>query len=82
MLTLIAYRFLLGNLLPKISYLTRMDYFLFGSTFLVFLVIVETAVTAELMRLKKERLAEKVDYWSRWISLFLFLIIMVTSFFS
>ncbi|NIP31762.1 MAG: hypothetical protein GTO02_19835, partial [Candidatus Dadabacteria bacterium] len=30
-LTLIAYRFLLGNLLPKISYLTYMDYFLFGS---------------------------------------------------
>ena len=81
MLTLIAYRFLLGNLLPRISYLTRMDYFLFGSTFLVFAVLVETAIAAHLTGLKKERLAKKVDYWSRWIFVVLFLIIIVGSFY-
>ena len=80
MLTLIAYRFLLGNLLPKISYLTRMDYFLFGSTFLVFAVLVETAITARYMGLKKERLARELDYWSRWIFVVLFLVIIVVSF--
>lgn len=80
MLTLIAYRFLLGHLLPKISYLTRMDYFLFGSTFLVFAVLVETVIIAKLMGLKRERLANKLDYWSRWIFVVLFLIIIVVSF--
>jgi len=82
MLTLIAYRFLLGNLLPRISYLTRMDYFLFGSTILVFAVLVETAITARLMGLKKEQLAKTVDYWSRWIFTALFVVIIVGSFFT
>ena len=81
MLTLIAYRFLLGNLLPKISYLSRMDYFLFGSTFLVFGVLVETAITAKLVGLKKEQYAKKVDNWSRWIFAAVFIIILVGSFF-
>jgi len=81
MLTLIAYRFLLGNLLPKISYLTRMDYFLFGSTILVFAVLVETAITAKLMGLKKEQLAKTLDYWSRWIFTAAIIIILVVSFF-
>lgn len=81
MLTLIAYRFLLGNLLPKISYLSRMDYFLFGSTFLVFGVLVETAITAKLVGLKKEQYAKKVDNWSRWIFAAVFIIILVASFF-
>ena len=81
-LTLIAYRFLLGNLLPKISYLTRMDYFLFGSTFLVFAVLVETAVNTKLVGLKKERLAEKLDYWSRWVFILIFIFIVFISFFG
>ena len=80
-LTLIAYRFLLGNLLPKISYLTRLDYFLFGSTFLVFAVLVQTALVTRFMEKGKEALAEKVDYWSRWVFIVLFLLIIITSFF-
>ncbi len=36
MLTLVAYRFLLGSALPSVPYLTRMDWFLLGSTMLVF----------------------------------------------
>ncbi len=48
MLTLIAYRFLLGGMLPRISYLTRLDYFLLGSTVLVFLALVEAACTSRL----------------------------------
>ena len=46
MLTLIAYRFLLGGVLPPVPYLTRMDWFLLGSTLLVFVGLV--AVVAEL----------------------------------
>ena len=46
MLTLIAYRFLLGSVLPPVSYLTRMDWFLLASTLLVFIGLV--AVVADL----------------------------------
>jgi neurotransmitter-gated ion-channel len=80
-LTLIAYRFLLGGLLPKISYLTHMDYFLFGSMFLVFAVLVETSIVARLMGVKKEGPAKELDYWSRWAFVVLFILILVASFF-
>jgi hypothetical protein len=36
MLTLIAYRFSIGELVPKVAYLTRLDYFILGSTLMVF----------------------------------------------
>jgi len=39
MLTLIAYRFMLGNLVPKLSYLTRLDYFMLGTTSIVVLTL-------------------------------------------
>lgn len=80
-LTLIAYRFLLGDLLPKISYLTHMDYFLFGSMFLVFAVLVETAVVAKLVGIEKEGRAKKLDYWCRWAFVALFILILGSSFF-
>ncbi|MHC4150012.1 MAG: hypothetical protein ACYSR5_11065, partial [Planctomycetota bacterium] len=41
MLTLIAYRFMLGDLIPRLSYMTRLDYFTLGSTILVFLTLLE-----------------------------------------
>ncbi len=80
-LTLIAYRFLLGTLLPKISYLTHMDYFLFGSMFLVFAVLVETSIVARLMSMEKKGQAKELDYWSRWAFVVLFILILVLSFF-
>ncbi len=79
-LTLIAYRFLLGNLLPKISYLTDMDYFLFGSMFLVFAVLVETSIVARFVGREQEARAKTLDYWCRWAFVVLFVIILVGSF--
>lgn len=79
-LTLIAYRFLLGNLLPKISYLTHMDYFIFGSMFLVFAVLVETSIVARYMSQDKEQKASILDYWSRWVFIALFLLVCIGSF--
>ncbi len=79
-LTLIAYRFLLGSLLPKISYLTHMDYFLFGSMFLVFAVLVETSIVARLVGRGKEGDAKTLDYWCRGAFIILFVIILVGSF--
>ncbi|MEM7008578.1 MAG: hypothetical protein AAF462_05515 [Thermodesulfobacteriota bacterium] len=79
-LTLIAYRFLLGNLLPKISYLTHMDYFIFGSMFLVFAVLVETSIVARYMSQKREQEANNLDYWSRWVFVIAFLLVTFGSF--
>ena len=79
-LTLIAYRFLLGNLLPRISYLTHMDYFLFGSMFLVFMVLVETSVIARLMSKDEIKQAKTLDYWSRYAFVVLFIVILAGSF--
>lgn len=49
-LTLIAYRFMIGGLVPKLPYLTRVDYLLLGSTVLVAgslaTVVVSTYLTA------------------------------------
>lgn len=81
-LTLIAYRFLLGNLLPKISYLTHMDYFLFGSMFLVFMVLVETSIVARFMSKEEVKSAKMLDYWSRGAFVVLFLAILLGSFLS
>lgn len=48
MLTLIAYRFLLAQVLPRVSYLTRLDHFLLGSTIIVLLVLVEVVWSTHL----------------------------------
>ena len=65
MLTLIAYRFAVDTLLPRVSYMTRLDFFIFFSTFLMFLTLVEVVVTSGLMSQGKVTLAEKIDRWAR-----------------
>ena len=64
-LTLIAYRFMLGNLIPRLPYMTRLDYFTLGSTALVFLTLVEVIVTTKLARSKMELLGRRMDRWCR-----------------
>ena len=46
MLTLVAYRFAIGASLPKIAYFTRMDWFVLGSSMLIFVSLVEVVVTS------------------------------------
>lgn len=79
MLTLIAYRFMIGGELPNISYLTRMDYFILGSTLLVFAALVQAAITARLAHDKKTQTAQGVDRWCRVIFPVLFLGLVVWS---
>ena len=67
MLTLIAYRFMLGNLLPKVAYMTRLDYFILGSTILVFITLIEVLITSALAKAKRESVAKKWDLWCRWL---------------
>ncbi|MBW2259133.1 MAG: hypothetical protein JRF18_01585 [Deltaproteobacteria bacterium] len=67
MLTLIAYRFAVGAEVPRVSYLTRLDYFILGSTVLVYATLIEVVITS--MYAKTERLgkARAIDRWSRWL---------------
>ena len=64
-LTLIAHRFVLASLLPRLPYMTRMDYFTVGSTLLVFLALITVVLTAVLAGKEYEVLARKVDIWAR-----------------
>ncbi len=67
MLTLIAYRFMLGNLIPRLPYMTRLDYFLLGSTTLVFLTLIEVIITTNLALRQMEKIAIRIDHWCRFL---------------
>lgn len=64
MLTLIAYRFTIARLLPNLAYLTRMDYFIVGSTLLVFLVVVLVTLSSRFLGQGKQELVERIDRWA------------------
>ena len=66
MLTLIAYRFMLGNLIPRLPYMTRLDYFTLGSTTLVFFTLMEVILTTNLALRENEKIARRIDYCCRF----------------
>jgi len=76
MLTLVAYRFLLGQSLPPVSYLTRLDYFLLGATILVFVALIQVALTSAM----SERRAASINRNSRWVFPVVFVILIAWSF--
>ena len=80
MLTLIAYRFLLGQVLPPVSYLTRLDYFLLGSTLIVFVTLVQVALTSTMSDEDQVVRANTVNRTSRWVFPVSFLALFVWSF--
>lgn len=55
MLTLIAYRFMIGGLLPKVSYMTRLDNFIMLSTVLVFGTLLVAGMTGAWEESKPDR---------------------------
>jgi len=61
MLTLIAYRFMLANHVPRLSYLTRLDWFMLGATVLVVLTLFTMAGTSYLVSHDQEATVKKVD---------------------
>ena len=61
MLTLIAYRFYLSGLVPKVSYMTRMDYFVIGATVLVFASLIGVLIIDFLERRGTDELAQKIE---------------------
>ena len=80
MLTPVAYRFLLGQLLPPVSYLTRLDYFLLGSTFLVFATLIQVAMTSTMAEGDRADRAITLNRSSRWIFPTAFALLFVWSF--
>jgi len=56
---------ILACLLPRLPYMTRMDYFLLASTVLVFLALMEVVLTTFLAHHKRAPLARKVDRLAR-----------------
>lgn len=81
MLTLTAYRFAIGASLPKIAYLTRLDWFILGSSVLVFVSLVEVVVTSSLVEKDKEALARRINRSMRFLAPAMFLVVAVLSLF-
>jgi len=75
MLTLIAYRFAVGTSLPKVSYLTRLDYFILISTILVYASLIEVIITSSLAKSEKLAQARTIDRWMRFIFPGIFIIV-------
>ncbi len=80
MLTLVAYRFLLGQKLPPVSYLTRLDYFLLGCTILVFVALIQVALTGAMNEGDRADRAEAINRTSRWAFPVAFAALLVWSF--
>jgi hypothetical protein len=80
MLTLIAYRFMVGGLLPKISYLTRLDVFILLSTLLVFATLTEVVTTTVLAKGGQLQRARRIDRWARLLFPGGFLLVIVSAF--
>ena len=75
--TLIAFRFSLGFQLPKVSYFTRMDKFVFASTVLVFLALGAAIATSRLASQGNKELANRIEKWAKIIYLGIFAIIII-----
>jgi hypothetical protein len=80
-LSLIAYRFVLANLLPRLPYMTRMDYLTLGGTLLVFLALVEVIVTSTLAHKNRNKAARGIDRVSRLAFPTVFVLLFVWSMF-
>jgi len=63
-LTMIAHRFVLASLLPRLPYMTRMDYLTAGSTLLVLLALLVVTLIVVLDN-KKPRMAKRLDLLAR-----------------
>jgi cadmium resistance protein CadD (predicted permease) len=64
-----------------VDYLTRFDKFVFGSTLLVFLALIEAVITGSLSFKKNEELSNSIDRYSRFIFPGVFIVILVYSLF-
>lgn len=64
-LTLIAHRFVLASLLPRLPYMTHLDYFTVGSTLLVLLALIAVIATGFLAAHGHDHQARRIDLLAR-----------------
>jgi len=81
MLTMIAYRFAIGGMMPRLPFLTPMDYFVMASTVLVFLSLIEVVYTAYLTKWDRLETARRVDFHARWIAPLIYLLVLAETLF-
>jgi hypothetical protein len=79
-LTLVAYQFAIAGLLPNVSYLTRMDLFLAGSSLIIFLALGKSLFCEHLLTKEKGATVERVHAIGRWVFLAAFLVVIVAAF--
>lgn len=80
MLTIIAYQFTLSDLIPPVSYLTRLDIFILISNIIVFIALLEAVLTSNLVSRNKKKIARKIDYVSRIIFPVVYTIVFIKLF--
>jgi len=80
MLTLIAFIFATTNMVPELGYLTRLDLFIVGSTILVFLALIETAVTVYLVSRERKEQVLRMDCVCRLLFPLAFGVLIVSVF--
>jgi len=79
-LTLVAYYFAMAVVLPRTSYLTRMDIFISLSTIMVFACLMQTVVMTNMVRRKKDKFLGQILKWSRAIYPITLLLVIAYSF--
>jgi cadmium resistance protein CadD (predicted permease) len=67
MLTMIAYRFALSGLIPRLVFLTSLDFFVLVSTLTVFMSMMEVLYTAYLATSEQLEKARLIDRHARWV---------------
>jgi len=79
-LTLVAYLFAITVLLPRVSYVTRMDRFILLSTLTVFTGLLHTVANIVLIRCDKKQLSQQIDCWARAVYPALLAAVIVVAF--
>ena len=77
MLTLIAFRFSADSLLPLLSYLTRLDYFILASSILVFFSLIQNLTTSSLAKKGCLNKSYKLDKACRFVFPLVFVLIIL-----
>ena len=77
MLTMIAYRFALAGMLPRLPFLTTLDFFVMVSTIMVFLSMVEVVYTAYLSTDNRLEKARVIDRKARWIAPLIYMVLTI-----
>ena len=80
MLSLIAFRFSMVSMLPPLSMLTRLDWFVHYLTFLVFFSLLESVYTTGLASAGQVEKALRVDRISKWLFPAMFVLAVLVSF--